>query len=147
MTQPMNPRANHSIERFERSAVARQLFAYRTLEFDPTTGITRSTMTAGPETVNGLDTVLGGIQTAMLDLGITAAALNLAPPGATVPTLEMKTSFLAPARAGEYSCEAWAARMGRSIGFFEARLRSRDGTVVATGSATLRVIAPRSQDT
>jgi uncharacterized protein (TIGR00369 family) len=132
----------HSLERFEGSVVARQFFKYRMLEFDAATGITRCALTAGLETVNGVGTVLGGIQSAMLDMGITAASINLAPPGAMMPTLELKTSFLEPARAGDYICEAWATRMGRSIGFLEAHLRTADGRLVATGSATVRIVLP-----
>lgn len=135
---------NPAIIRFENSAVARAL-AYRQLDCDPSSGFTRCAMIAGPETINGVNVVLGGIQTAMLDMGLTAAALNAVPPGARVPTLEIKTSFLDAAPVGEYLCEAWPVRVGRTIGFLEARLKRADGTVVATASATVKVIIPESK--
>lgn len=135
--------SNSALSRFEGSAVARAL-AYRQLDFDPATGFTRCAMVAGPDTINGINVVLGGIQTAMLDMGITAAALNAVAPGARVPTLEIKTSFLDAAPGGDYLCEAWPVRIGRTIGFLEARLKRADGTVVATASATVRVTIPEA---
>ncbi len=135
---------NPAIARFENSAVARAL-AYRQLDCDRATGFTRCAMLACPETINGVDVVLGGIQTAMLDMGLTAAALNAVPPGARVPTLEIKTSFLDAAPGGEYLCEAWPVRIGRTIGFLEARLKRADGVIVATASATVKVVSPENR--
>lgn len=135
---------NPAIVRFEGSAVARAL-AYRQIDCDPTNGFTRCAMIAGPETINGVNVVLGGIQTAMLDMGLTAAALNAVPHGARVPTLEIKTSFLDAAPGGAYLCEAWPVRVGRTIGFFEARLKRADGIVVATASATVKIVVPEGK--
>lgn len=136
--------SNSAIARFEGSAVARAL-SYRQLDCDSATGFTRCAMVAGPQTINGVDVVLGGIQTAMLDMGLTAAALNAVAPGARVPTLEIKTSFLDAAPGGDYICEAWPLRMGRTIGFLEARLKRADGTVVATASATVKIVLPEGR--
>ncbi len=48
----------------------------------------------------------------------------------------MKTSFIAPARAGEITGDGTLVRKGRSIAFMEGRLIDPQGKLLATASAT-----------
>ena len=74
--------------------------------------------------------------TAMLDLAMSFAVLCSLEDGHVVPSLEIKTSFIAPARPGEIVGEGIMIRRGRSIAFMEGRLTDTDGNLLSTASAT-----------
>jgi uncharacterized protein (TIGR00369 family) len=80
--------------------------------------------------------VQGGMLTAMLDLAMSFAVLCSLEDGHVVPSLEIKTSFIAPARPGEIVGEGIMIRRGRSIAFMEGRLSDADGNLLSTASAT-----------
>jgi molybdopterin converting factor subunit 1 len=94
-----------------------------------------------PEFLNPTGSVQGGFLTAMLDKAMGAAAFTLLEPGLALPTLEIKTSFMRPARPGTLTCKARVIRRGRSIVFTEALLEDDRGARVATATATA-LIAP-----
>jgi acyl-coenzyme A thioesterase PaaI-like protein len=56
--------------------------------------------------------------------------------GHVVPSLEIKTSFITPARPGELLGEGIMIRRGRSIAFMEGRLTDAEGNLLSTASAT-----------
>ena len=85
---------------------------------------------------NLMGTVQGGMLAAMLDLAMAFAVLCTLEDGYVVPSLEMKTSFVAPARAGAITGEGWILRKGRSVTFMEGRLLDPEGNLLATASAT-----------
>jgi len=106
------------------------------------------------EHCNPLGMVHGGFISAMVDEAMAIAALSKRRFEIRVPTLEMKVNFLAPVRPGRVRAEAWVVRLGRTIGFSEARLTDGDGTLLATATQTVRVVdfakiqsAPRSTTT
>ena len=70
----------------------------------------------------------------MLDAPLSLAAFLKT--GEFLPTVEIKTSFLAPARIGRCAAEGRVLRAGRSLVFTEARLWSGDGTLAAHATAT-----------
>jgi uncharacterized protein (TIGR00369 family) len=74
--------------------------------------------------------------TAMLDLSMAFAVLCTLADGHVVPSLEVKTTFIAPARAGEIIGEGMLVRRGRTIAFTEGRLFDPSGDLLATASAT-----------
>ena len=89
---------------------------------------------------NGRDIVKGGIVGAMLDNAMARAAMAKSGPGRHVSSLEMKTSFLAPAPLTTLIGEGWVVRMGRSIAFLEGRITDTEGKILATASSTAKVI-------
>ena len=88
---------------------------------------------------NMLGVLQGGIVTTMLDMAMSFAAIARLGPEFRVPTLELKTTFLAPARPGRLIGEGRPVRTGRTICFMEGRLLDPDGAVLATASGTARV--------
>jgi uncharacterized protein (TIGR00369 family) len=58
-----------------------------------------------------------------------------------VPTLELKVSFLAPARPGRFVAEGQVLRKGKNVAFAEGRLFDGADELVATASATMRIVA------
>ena len=49
-------------------------------------------------------------------------------------------NFLAPARPGPIIAEARVTQLGKTIAFVEGRLTAEDGTLLATASATERLL-------
>ena len=95
---------------------------------------------ARPEFTNPTGTIQGGFLAAMLDDTMGPIAALALGGGGFAQTLEMKTSFLRPARPGPLHGEGRVVHRGRDILFLEARLLAPDGAVVATATATARVI-------
>jgi uncharacterized protein (TIGR00369 family) len=91
---------------------------------------------ARPEFCNLMGTVQGGLLTAMLDMAMAFAVLCGLDDGWVVPSLEIKTSYVAPARPGPLFGEGHVVRCGRTIVFMEGRIIGPDGRLIATGTAT-----------
>lgn len=92
--------------------------------------------TAKPEFLNLVGSIQGGMLTSMLDNAMSFAILGALEPGHAAPSIEIKTSYLAPASAGRIVGEASVVRLGRTLGFAEGRLSDAGGTLLATASAT-----------
>jgi molybdopterin converting factor subunit 1 len=90
--------------------------------------------------LNPAGLVQGGFVTAMLDETMGTAAMAQLGAGRTVPTLELKVSFLRPTRPGRLVCDGRVVQMGKSVAFLEARLEDDEGNLVATATATARVV-------
>jgi uncharacterized protein (TIGR00369 family) len=94
-----------------------------------------------PEFLNPLGTVQGGFLTAMLDDTVGPTATAALPAGQFTQTLEIKTSFLRPAKVGPIFAEARVVHRGRDILFLEGFLCDAEGRMLATATATMRVIS------
>ena len=88
---------------------------------------------------NMLGVLQGGFVTAMLDMAMSFAAIARIGSEFRVPTLEMKTVFIAPARPGRLIGEGRPVRAGKTICFMEGRLLDPEGALLATASSTARV--------
>ena len=111
----------------------------RPISHDAGSGAFRIEFAGRDEFCNMLGVLQGGIVSAMLDMAMSFAALVSIGPEFRVPTLEMKTSFLAPAKPGRLIGEGWPVRTGKTICFVEGRLLDPDGVLLATASSTARV--------
>ena len=89
--------------------------------------------------------VHGGFIAAWLDFAMARTVSEATDGEAGASTLELKTSYYAPAFKGEtYRAEAWVERLGRSLVFLEAKLTNAAGEVVAKASSTAK-LARRSK--
>ena len=102
-------------------------------------GLARMSFWADERLLNPNGVVQGGFLTAMLDDTMGPAGVTLLEPGQMVPTLELKTSYLRPARPGPLYSEARVVHRGRSIVFTEATLSDSDGQPVATATGTATI--------
>lgn len=117
-----------------------RLLGWRMVDADPEAGRVRVAFDALPDFCNAGGTVQGGFIAAMLDDAMGPAML-IGSGGAVYPaTIEMKVSFLAPVRPGTLTAEARVVRRGGTIGFLEARLYDGEGGLVATATASARMI-------
>lgn len=89
---------------------------------------------------NSIGGIQGGFVTGMLDDTMLAALATTLEANERAPTLELKVSFLQPARPGSFTGEGRVVHRGRSIAFLEGKLRDAEGRLVATATATQRII-------
>jgi uncharacterized protein (TIGR00369 family) len=106
------------------------------LACDPAAGRITIAFEAKPEFCNLLGTVQGGMLAAMLDMVMSFSVLCTVGPGHVVPTIDMNTHFLTPARPGRIVGEGAIVKKGRNISFMEGRLRDRDGRLLTTATAS-----------
>ncbi len=102
------------------------------LEIDSAEGRVRVRYRPGPEFTNPMGSVQGGIVVAMLDDAAAFAAIVKAGERIGIPTIELKTSFFAPAKAGQpLYADARCLKLGKRIAFMEADLTDEAGTLLA----------------
>lgn len=116
------------------------LLGWRLVAVDPEAGIIRAEFEARPEFLNPLGTVQGGFLAAMLDDTMGPAATAFLGGTAFAQTLELKTSFHRPGRLGRLYAEGRVVHRGREIVFLEGRLTSPEGELIASASATARIV-------
>lgn len=134
------PRDWVAVLKARRHSGATDLLGMEPLEFDAAMGRARIAYEAGERFTNRAGVVQGGILCAMLDEGMALATVAMDEFRTFVPTLELKASFLAPARPGRFVVEGQVVRKGRSVAFVEGRLLDAGGEIVATASTTVRIV-------
>ena len=121
---------------YETNPIATLLGA-KPLACDPVAGRITIWFEAKPEFCNLLGTVQGGMLAAMLDLVMSFSVLStMGGPGFVVPTIDMTTHFLSPARPGRIVGEGAVVKKGRTITFMEGRLRDGEGKLLSTATAS-----------
>lgn len=91
---------------------------------------------APAEWTNPRGALQGGFITAMLDEAMTAAGIAAAGFTKSMPTLELKVSFLRPAMPGRLVGIGRARRIGKSVAFLEGELYDASEKLVAKASCT-----------
>ena len=92
------------------------------------------------EFYNPVGLVQGGILAAMLDGVMGAAAVSLLAPDESITTLEMKTNYMRPVQAVPLVGDGRVVHRGGSVIFMEGSITTEDGSLVATATATGRVM-------
>ena len=90
-----------------------------------------------PAFANHWGNIQGGFGVAMVDVLLSVAAF--AKLGHWCPTVEMKSTFLAPAKMGACDGEARVIRVGKSLAFLEAKLWGADKELAIHATATVSV--------
>lgn len=102
------------------------------LEVDSAAGRVRMRFQPGPECCNPMGNVQGGFVVAMLDDAAAFAAIVKSGERIGIPTIELKASFFAPAKAGvPLFAEGRCLKLGKRIAFMEADLFDEAGTLLA----------------
>lgn len=110
------------------------------LDADAEVGWIKIGFTARPEFRNPAGFVQGGFVAAMLDDTMGPAVLLKSGGRAFTSTIDLRVSYLAPAKIGSFVCEARVVQLGKTIAFAEAKLMDADGVLVATATTSARVI-------
>ena len=111
------------------------LTPFTIVEADAGRGFVKVAFEPQPAFGNMFGHIQGGFAVAMLDLPISFAGLLQTQQW--LPTVEIKTSFLAPAKLGPCIGEGQILRAGKSIVFAEGRLWGPDGKLAVHATATL----------
>ena len=123
---------------------AQALLGWQALELRP--GFVRVRYEASEAFYNPQGAVQGGFLAAMLDDAMGPAAFTLLDEGSFAPTLEMKVSFLRPARAGALIAEGSVVHQSRRFMHVDGNLKTEDGELIATATATLVIQTPQQKE-
>jgi uncharacterized protein (TIGR00369 family) len=108
-------------------------------EADLDAGRVRLRFAPQPAFSNHFGNVQGGFAVAMIDVLVSVAAY--AKTRTWLPTVEIKSSFVAPLKLGECIGEGIVVRAGKQLVFLEARLWGADGKLAVHATATAVVPA------
>jgi uncharacterized protein (TIGR00369 family) len=95
---------------------------------------------AQPEFLNRHGTVQGGLLAAMLDSTTAMALFTVLSPELTAVTSNLNVSFLKPAKQGSLTATGRLLSNDGRNAQCEGELRNEDGLLVATATATLRIL-------
>jgi uncharacterized protein (TIGR00369 family) len=118
---------------------AAELLGWELLDIDPDHGTIKLKFQARPEFVNPIGVIQGGFLTAMLDEALGGAIAAMLGPDIFAPTVELKVSFIRSAQVGPLIAEARVIHQGISVIFLQGELRTIEGRLIATGSATAQI--------
>jgi uncharacterized protein (TIGR00369 family) len=117
---------------------------FKMLEIDSDKGTIRAQFSARPEFVNPMGNIQGGFLAAMLDDTLGPALVATLGKNEFAPTIELKVNFIRPARVGTLIGTGRVVARGGSIAFLAGELSTEQGELIATATATARVMAARS---
>jgi uncharacterized protein (TIGR00369 family) len=112
-----------------------KLTPFELVDADAEAGLVRVHFAPQPAFGNHFGHIQGGFAAAMLDVPISAAVFVRV--RQWLPTVELKCSFLRPARLGACIGEGRVLRAGRNIVFVEGRLWGADGELAVHATATV----------
>jgi uncharacterized protein (TIGR00369 family) len=115
------------------------LLGWKALDLEP--GRVRVRYTARPEFGNPQGAIQGGFLAAMLDDAMGPALFTTLHGEQFAPTIELKVNFVRPARPGPIIAEGRVVHRTRSLAFLEGKLTTEDGDLIATATATARIVA------
>jgi uncharacterized protein (TIGR00369 family) len=117
-----------------------KLLGWHLLDARPRDGWIRIGFDGKPEFCNPAGFIQGGILSAMLDDTMGPAVFVMTDGKLYTATITMTVNFLAPAKVGAIVGEANVRQIGRTIAFMEAKLMAADGAVLATSTASARLV-------
>ena len=102
--------------------------------------------TPGPNLLNPLGAVHGGYALTLIDSACGCAVHSELDAVIGYTTVETKVNFTRPIdpQGGPIRCEGRVLSRGRSIATSEAYLRTAEGKLLAHGTSTLVILAPRT---
>ena len=114
-----------------------QLLGMHLLEVDSAAGRVKMRFTPRPEFCNPAGNVQGGFIVAMLDDAAAFSVIVKSGGRVFVPTIELKTSFFAPAPgAAPVFAEGRCLKLGKRVAFMEADLTDASGNLLARLTAS-----------
>jgi|TARA_R110001583_G_scaffold156201_4_gene307920 uncharacterized protein (TIGR00369 family) len=88
---------------------------------------------------HSIDVVQGGFVTAMLDATMSHAVMAMNQDISNISSLEIKTTYLQPTRAGKLRVEGWAIKKGYKIAFMEGHIYDENNVLTATASSVAKL--------
>jgi uncharacterized protein (TIGR00369 family) len=117
-----------------------KLLGWHLLDARPSEGWIRIGFEGKQEFCNPAGFIQGGLLSAMLDDTMGPAVFVMTDGKRYTATITMTVNFLAPARPGPIVGEATVTQLGKTIAFVEGRLIADGGTLLATATASARLV-------
>jgi uncharacterized protein (TIGR00369 family) len=117
-----------------------KLLGWHLLDARPSEGWIRIGFEGKQEFCNPAGFIQGGLLSAMLDDTMGPAVFVMTDGKRYTATITMTVNFLAPARPGPIVGEATVTQLGKTIAFVEGRLMADGGTLLATATASARLV-------
>ncbi|MBL6951919.1 MAG: PaaI family thioesterase [Alphaproteobacteria bacterium] len=115
---------------------ASKLLGSEPLEIDAARSFARMAFLGKAEFCTAQGVLHGGFLSAMMDEAMAIAATAAKNFDYVVPTLEMKTSYLAPVPPGRLIAEGQVVKAGQRVVYLEGKLFNTEGALAATATAT-----------
>jgi uncharacterized protein (TIGR00369 family) len=119
---------------------AASTLGFKLIEVDPQQGTISVQFEAKQEFSNPLGNVQGGFLAAMLDDTLGPALVATLPKDHFAPTIELKVNFIRPAKPGRIVGTGRVVFKGGTIAFLAGELKSERGELLATATATARIV-------
>lgn len=113
------------------------LTPFQILDANLETGFVKLKFAEQPAFRNHFGNIQGGFAVAMIDVLLSLSAFVKT--GSWLPTVEIKSSFTAPAKIGECIGEGRIIRAGKSLLFMEAILWGADNQVAVHATGTIMI--------
>src|SRR4030095_8925478 len=119
---------------------AARLLGWKVLQAEPGSGRIRVRCEPPRHFTNPLANVKGGFLAAMLDETLGPALATTFEAQEFAPTLELKVNFIRAAKPGAIIGVGYVVHRGNSVAFLQGELRHSEGEIVATATATARLV-------
>lgn len=117
-----------------------KLLGWHLLDARPKEGWIKAGFDGKADFCNPAGFVQGGLLSAMLDDTMGPAVMIMTEGKLYTTTISLTVNFLAPAKPGPIVAEAKVTQLGKTIAFVAGRLTAEDGTLLATASASARLL-------
>jgi uncharacterized protein (TIGR00369 family) len=117
-----------------------QLLGWRLLDAHPQEGLIKIGFDGKREFCDLAGFAQGGLLSAMLDSAMGAAVIVMSEARLYTSMVRMTVNFRAPAMPGPIVAEAKVTQLGKTLAFVEGKLLAQDGTLLATATATERLL-------
>lgn len=117
-----------------------ELLGGRIVEIDTTQPSCTFEFEISTDFCHSIDVVQGGFVTAMLDAAMSHAVFCAFENIANVSSLEIKTSYLEPTRAGILRAVGSVIKSSYKTAFLEGRLYNAEGLLTATTSSVAKLV-------
>ena len=109
------------------------------VEIDPVAGSCVFQFDISTQFCHSVDVVQGGFITTMLDAAMSHAVFASVEGVTNVSSLEIKTSYLEPTRAGRLRAVGQVVKSSYKTAFLEGRLYNAEGLLTATSSSVAKL--------
>ena len=121
----------------EQMPVCAALTPFKIIDADFETGFVKLCFSEQPAFANHWGHIQGGFGVSLIDVLVSTAVY--AKLRHWCPTVEIKSSFIAPAKLGDCLGEAHVIKSGGSLAFVEAKLWGADGVLAIHATATVSI--------
>jgi len=119
---------------------AAAVLGFKLLDIDSAAGTIKVQFEGKRDFLNPIGNIQGGFLCAMLDDTLGPALVATLPKDHFAPTIELKVNFIRPAKPGLLIGTGRVVSRGGTIAFLAGELSTEQGELIATATATARIV-------